>query len=74
MHPKHIAILIVLASGLVALAWDGYVIAAGRPNDTWCQAIRELNRMSDGLVMCVVIGVLIHIFCNQWFPPAWGGN
>jgi hypothetical protein len=73
MNAKHISILIVLFSIAIAIAWDVLVALSGHPDDTWCQAIRELNRQSGGLLMCCAIGAAVHIFCNQWFPTAWGG-
>ena len=50
------------------------IALAAHSEDTWCQAVRDLNRASHGLLMWAGwIGVGVHIFCSQWFPVAWRG-
>jgi hypothetical protein len=68
---QRISILIVLASIAAALGWDVLILALGVKGSTWCQAVRDLNRDSNGLLMFCALGVAIHIFCVQWFPAAW---
>ena len=73
MSYRHVAILIVLACIALALGWDALVIAAGRAQDTWCQAFRELNAASGGLLGLCFIALGVHLLCIQWFPRQWGG-
>ncbi len=71
LHYKHISILIVALAIVAAFLWDLLVVLVDGNRDTWCQAVREINQASNGLLMWVAIGVGIHIFCVQWFPAAW---
>ena len=71
MNYKHISILIVLGMIIVGLGWDGYVTAKHLHAATWCQAVRDLNKASDGLLGLCLVALLIHILCLQWFPTAW---
>jgi hypothetical protein len=74
MTYKHISILIVILSIISALGWDGWMLATGLTNDTWSEAVRDLNKWSTGLVMGGAFVLFVHLFFNQWFPVVWGGG
>ena len=66
-----ISILIVLAYILVAILWDVIVVSLGYKHATFCQAVRDLNRDSDGLLGLCLVALVVHILCLQWFPNSW---
>ena len=72
MNYKHVAILLVLGSAGVAIAWDIVLAFMGKLyGNSWCQAFRDINKASDGLLLFVTVAVLVHIACLQWFPVEW---
>ena len=74
MTYKHLAILCVLATIALMIAWDIVALVAGQlQTASWCDAFRDLNKSSGGLLGMLAIAVLVHVLCNQWFPAAWGG-
>jgi len=71
MNYKHIATLLVIACFVSALAWDVWVKLNHFQEATWCQAVRDLNKASNGLLGLCLIALIVHILCVQWFPTAW---
>ena len=69
-----LSIYLFLAYIVVAVVWDIFVIARGNTPCTWCQAAREVNAQSDGLLALCSIALWIHIFAVQWLPNVWRHN
>jgi hypothetical protein len=71
VNARHISTLIIVLSIAVALGWDAWVEARGIRGASWCQAVRDLNAASDGLLGLCLVALVVHILCVQWFPPEW---
>ncbi len=73
MGLKHLSTLIVLITIAAGLGWDCFLACVGALQDSWCEAFRELNARSGGLLGLCYIALGFHLLCLQWFPAAWGG-
>jgi hypothetical protein len=70
-----IAILLVIAYVVVAGAWDAFLAAFTNDlsADSFCQAARELNQTSGGLLAVATLAIWVHVFLIWWLPRAWTG-
>ncbi len=80
MTLQQIALLaVLLAIGLFCLiagGWDCYVLwILKRPDLTWCNAFRVLNRDSNGLLgavwICGWVALTWHLLFLCWMPRDW---
>lgn len=72
MNLKHASILIVLGTIATAIAWDVVLAAHGKLNgDSWCDAVRTINRASAGLLALTSAAVWLHIFLQEFIPLDW---
>ena len=68
----HKAIVAVLACIAIGLGWDAYVLwFSAYPRATFCEASRELNRASNGLLALGYFSLGVHIFFLPWLPSWW---
>ena len=68
---KHISVACVLACIVVAIGWDLVAGLCGHASDSWCQAVRDLNRESNALVCLGWFALTLHLFFIPWLPAAW---
>ena len=67
-----ISLIIVLAYIVGAIAWDVGLAAVGKCwGNSWCEACRELNRSSDGLIALCGLALWVHVFLLPWLPEFW---
>jgi hypothetical protein len=66
------AICIVSVYIIVAIVWDVLLACCGKLGDnSFCEACREINAASDGLLALCLIALWIHIFLLPLLPAWW---
>jgi len=70
---QKIAIYVVVSTIVVALGWDTLLICLGQDihQSSFCQACRNLNKSTDGLLALGAVALWIHIFLLQILPSWW---
>ena len=67
-----VACYLFLAAGLSALIWDAVLAEFGcLDGNSWCQAARDINRSTEGLLAMGWFILGIHIFFRDYLPAAW---
>ena len=66
------SICLFIAYIVIAIAWDLFAgLAGGLHSNSWCEAARQVNRTTDGLIALCSIALWIHVFFLPWLPTFW---
>jgi hypothetical protein len=70
-----IAISLVIGYCVLAAAWDIFLatFTGALGSSSFCQAAREINEASGGLLAIGCLGLWIHVFLFWYLPKWWTG-